>query len=139
MRWVFRQWLRLLLGMFLLGLGYVLYQRLPPLERWSVRLEEDAATVFFSFSPDGRFILGHHRENIRNDRGVGNPYDWMGPFSKRDSATGMIVAEVSAKERVYQSHTVEEFAFHDPPFDPRSRKRFWAGLPKAENGILDLF
>ena len=33
MRRILRHWRRLLLAVFLLGLGYVLYQRLPPVER----------------------------------------------------------------------------------------------------------
>src|SRR5260370_28821860 len=127
MRRVLRHWRRLLLGVFLLGLGYVLHQRLPPVERWSVCLNKDSATsIFISFSPDGRFMFSHLFPKM------GNPP--TGPFQKRDVTTGLLLVETSARERVYLSHSVEDFVFRNPP----ARKRFWAGLPKKKNSVLDL-
>src|SRR5437870_885528 len=120
MRSVLRHWRRLVLGLFLLGLGYVLYQRLPPVERWSVRLDEDAATFIFCFSPDGRFVFSYHPEITKT----------IGPFRKRDANTGMIVAEASVKDRRYESQSAGPSVFP---------KRFWAGLPEGESGILEIF
>jgi WD40 repeat protein len=132
MRQLLRHWRRLLLGLFLFALGYVLYLRLPPVERWSVRLEENAETVSFSFSEDGRFVFSYRPAH----RG-GN--DWSyGPFRKRDVVSGQLLAEASAKERIYQSHSVDDFDENDYSA-PVIRKRFWAGLPKNEKGILELF
>src|SRR5579859_3209393 len=103
MRRILRHWRRLLLGIFLVGLGYALYRRLPPVERWSVRLDEDAGTAIFSFSPDGRFIFSHHRV-VNLGKGLGF-YKWTGPFRKRDAGTGLVLASASGKHRVYTSHT----------------------------------
>jgi WD40 repeat protein len=137
MRRFLRDWRRLLLGLFLLGLGYVLYQRLPPVERWSVRLDEDATTAIFSFSPDGRFLFSHHRELTKGGV-VFHAYEWAGPFRKRGTATGLILAEGSEKGRVYESHSTCPPSSLHMPF-PKFLGRFWAGLPKGENAILELF
>jgi WD40 repeat protein len=133
MRRLLRHWRRLLLGLFLLGLGYVLYQRLPPVERWSVRLDEDAAKADYSFSWDGRYVFSWRLDL----RGPGMGSDWFyGPFRKRDAATGELLAEISTKEPIYQSRNVDD----DLDFDvPVTRRRFWAWLPENEKGILVLF
>jgi hypothetical protein len=113
-----------------LGLGYVLYQRLPPVERWSVRLEKN--TAHYSFSADGRFIFSYRLEL----HGSSSDGDWsFGPFRKLDGTTGRLLAEASTKERIYQSHSVDD----DIDGVPIIRKRLWAGLPKNEKDILELF
>ncbi|MBI3408541.1 MAG: hypothetical protein HY040_09325 [Planctomycetes bacterium] len=109
------------------GLGVVLYYILPPSEDesrqdGSIRVDKKKE-AYFSFCLDGQRILSASQElkwgTLRDGL-------FRGPYRLRDSFTGKLLAEFGAYEKRY-----------DDTCAARGR-RYWAGLPHDEKGILDL-
>lgn len=109
---------RVVLCVLLIGLGFILYERLPPVERWRVTFDHKNE-VWYSSSPDGRFTFS----GVNSKR--------QGPLRKRDAYTGEIIAEFSGSPEGYACHT-------DGPYYG-SWQRYWAGMPESKSGVLDLF
>src|SRR5438128_8434098 len=94
-----RRWLGwTLFAAMLVGLGWALYELLPPEPRWS--LNEPLRVT--AFSNDGRFVISHGWN-------LDNPSKYTGPIQVRDAASGDVVFEyLSMQDKVLTSVLAEK-------------------------------
>ncbi|MBI3410056.1 MAG: WD40 repeat domain-containing protein [Planctomycetes bacterium] len=129
MKRILRNWRWIARGGLAVGLGIALYMVMGPVERWTVKIDENEEDQF-ALTPDGTRVICQRFA----------PTKWDGPRRLRDGATGEVLAEFAGKDRAYEAPCSMLLSSGHIPWPPyHLGKRFWIGVPKDDLRTLDVF